>query len=109
MGLDRGKYIKLLDESVKKVVEELKGKAEKIMIFGSYPERKDLLSDLDVVVVMQTDKPFIERLREIYSYLALPVDADILWYTPEEFERVKGKPMFRKARVIYERRWAEQD
>ena len=38
---------------------------------------------------MKTNKPFIERMKEIYSLLALPVDADILCYTPEECKKMK--------------------
>jgi len=45
---------------------------------------------------MKSDKPFLERLGEIYSLLALPVDVDILCYTPEEFEKIKDRGFFKK-------------
>ncbi|MGC8961519.1 MAG: nucleotidyltransferase domain-containing protein [Candidatus Bathyarchaeia archaeon] len=87
----REEYSKLLEESLAIIVDKLKGKVEKISIFGSYAKgRRDLFTDLDVVIVMRTDKPFIERMKEIYSLLALPVDADILCYTPEEYEEMKA-------------------
>jgi len=40
--------------------------------------------------------------------LDLKVDADILWYTPEEFERIKDKPFFKRVLkeevVLFERK-----
>lgn len=78
----REEYSKLLEESLEAIVNKLKGKVERISIFGSYAKgRRDLFTDLDVIIIMRTDKPFIERMKEIYSLLALPVDADILCYT----------------------------
>lgn len=108
MELEKKKreYIGLLEKSVESIVRKLSGRAEKIIVFGSYYRRRDLFTDLDVIVVMKTNKPFIERLKEIYSTLSLPVDADILCYTPEEFERMKERGFFKKlmkeAVAIYE-------
>jgi len=108
MELEKKKreYIGLLEKSVESIVRKLSGRAEKIIVFGSYYRRRDLFTDLDVIVVMKTNKPFLERLKEIYSTLSLPVDADILCYTPEEFERMKERGFFKKlmkeAVAIYE-------
>ena len=50
----------------------------RLSLFGSYTTGKaDLFTDLDILVIMDTDKPFIDRLKEIHSLLALPVDIDI--------------------------------
>ena len=104
----REEYIKLLQESVDKIVKELSGRVEKISLFGSYPERKDLFTDLDILVVMKSEKPFIDRTKEIYSLLHLPVDADILCYTPEELEKMKKGAFFNNVLqgeiVLYEKR-----
>jgi predicted nucleotidyltransferase len=112
---DREKYVKLIKKSLDNLVLELSnpegvfsGKVERISMFGSYPRRKpDLFSDLDILVVMRTEKPFLERLKEVYSSLSLPVDADILCYTPEEFEVMKKRPFFQEALkkeiVLYEK------
>jgi len=88
----RLEYRKLLRNSARKIVSSLKPlDVSKISLYGSYSRgRADLFTDLDVLVIMDTDKPFIERTAEIYRLLALPVDADILCYTPGEFERMKG-------------------
>lgn len=104
----RKEYVNLLKKSLKIVKEKLKGKVEKIIIFGSYFKRKDLFTDLDLLIIMETDKPFIERIKEIYSLLLLPVDVDILCYTPSEIERLKERNFFKKilkeGKVIYEKR-----
>ena len=93
----RNEYILLLKSSVDKIIDVLAGKVEKISIFGSYPKGKiNLFSDLDVLIIMKSDKSFLERMKEIYTLLALPVDADILCYTPEEWEKIKGRGFFKK-------------
>jgi len=105
----RKEYAELLEKSVEKIIKDLSGKVEKVSIFGSYRKRKpDLFTDLDILIIMKTDKPFLERLKEIYSLLSLPVDADILCYTPEEFEKIKNRGFFKKIMedevVLYEKR-----
>jgi predicted nucleotidyltransferase len=106
----RREYRKLLHYSVGEIVAKLSHlNVRRISLFGSYARgRIDLFTDLDVLVIMDTDKPFAERITEIYSLLALPVDADILCYTPREFERMKDTPFLKKALadevVLYEKR-----
>ncbi|MGQ9545815.1 MAG: nucleotidyltransferase domain-containing protein [Dehalococcoidia bacterium] len=105
----RWEYQKLLDYSAREIVARLSClNVHKISLFGSYARgRTDLFTDLDVLVIMDTDKPFTERITEIYSLLALPVDADILCYTPQEFQRMKETPFLKKALtdevVLYEK------
>ena len=105
----RREHARLLEEAVQKTVAMLSGRAEKISLFGSYARgRSDLFTDLDILIIMKTDKSFIDRLKEIYSLLALPVDADILCYTPEEVKRLKNMGFLRKILaeevVLYETR-----
>ena len=49
-------------------------------------------SDIDVIVVAPTDRPFVDRFRD---YLPAIVDAgvgvDLLVYTPEEFARMQAE------------------
>ena len=106
----RREYQKLLHYSVGQIVAKLSDlNIEKISLFGSYARGKtDLFTDLDVLVIIDTDKPFTERTTEMYSLLALPVDADILCYTPQEFRRMKETPFLKKALadevVLYEKK-----
>lgn len=102
-------HAKNLEKAVQEILKKFSDKAERISIFGSYARgRRDLFTDLDVLIIMKSNKPFLERLREIYSILDLKVDADILWYTPEEFERIKDKPFFKRVLkeevVLFERK-----
>jgi len=105
----RREYRKLLNYSAGQIVARLSDlNVTKISLFGSYARgRSDLFTDLDVLVIMDTDKPFTERITEIYSLLALPVDADILCYTPKEFRRMKEAPFLKEALadevVLYEK------
>ncbi|HHV79020.1 MAG TPA: nucleotidyltransferase domain-containing protein [Firmicutes bacterium] len=106
----REEYRRLLEESVKKAVSaicDLQG-VVRISLVGSLARgRADLCSDIDLVVVMCTQMPFIERLRLIYGSLCLPVDVDVLCYTPEEFEELREKPflknLLRGEVVLYEK------
>ena len=105
----RKEYQKLLKESLERVVREMSSRAERISVFGSYVKKTpDLFTDLDILIIMKTDKPFLERIKEVYSLLALPVDADILCYTPEEFERIKERGFFKRLLkeevILYEKR-----
>jgi predicted nucleotidyltransferase len=105
-------YQKLLKSSAQKIVSKLGPlNVNRISLYGSYARgRADLFTDLDVLVIMDTDKPFVERTAEIYALLALPVDADILCYTPGEFEKMKGtaflKAILADEVVLYEKKSA---
>lgn len=56
--------------------------AQKIILFGSYARgRVNALTDLDLVAVMDTDLPFVERTAEVYRRIVPRVAADILVYT----------------------------
>ena len=90
------------------------GPIEKIILFGSYARGDtDEYSDLDLILIKKTDKRFVERLGEVPL---LPVHADVLVYTPEEFEQMKENEnpfilsALESAKVIYERtNWDQAD
>ncbi|TAJ75535.1 MAG: nucleotidyltransferase domain-containing protein [Gallionellaceae bacterium] len=97
-------------EKVKKLVECLKRyKPEQIIVFGSYARGDaDEQSDLDVVVIKQTEKRFLDRLIEAARCLDNDLGkVDVFVYTREEFEemRQRGNPFIEKVvtegRVIY--------
>jgi predicted nucleotidyltransferase len=81
----------------------------KIILFGSLARaEEDEFSDIDVIVVYKTTKPFLGRLRELYLSWDIPRAIDILAYTPEEFEEMSRENSFIKevlstGEVIYER------
>lgn len=95
----RAAYAAHLAESLTRIVETLSAMpvVERIVLFGSYAQgRRDLFTDLDILVVMRTDLGFLERTTRLYQMLDLTVDADILCYTPEEFDQLKDRPFFRR-------------
>lgn len=82
----------------------------KAILFGSYargePSRR---SDIDLIIIQQTQKRFMERydgfLRELTA--AVPgTYVEPLIYTPEELERIASRPfiakILREGKVIYE-------
>ncbi len=53
----RREHTRMLEESVQRIVKVLSGKVEKISLFGSYARgRSDLFTDLDILIVMKTEK-----------------------------------------------------
>jgi predicted nucleotidyltransferase len=80
---------------------------ERVILFGSFLRgRRDEMTDLDFVVVMRTELPFVRRLADVVDQVRPTVAADILVYTPEEFERMRGRGIVRQAvetgRAVYE-------
>ncbi len=82
---------------------------ERIILFGSRARGEaDEHSDYDVIVIKRTDLPFLERLQEMVPYLVeFDRPAEILVYTPEEFERLGetglGWIVQKEGVVLYER------
>jgi len=88
---------KLLWSEIKKFLSILKNKydPELILLFGSLSSGivKEW-SDIDLVIVKNTVKPFYQRLKEVYSLLKPKVGTDILVYTPGEYSEMKKRLFF---------------
>lgn len=83
---------------------------EKIILFGSYCTGQiGEWSDLDLVIIKETEAPFLDRTRRVLELLKPKVGVDVLVYTPAEFERMSRERAFvrqeivGKGKVIYER------
>jgi predicted nucleotidyltransferase len=81
-----------------------------IVLFGSLADGAlRECSDIDMVVVKDTNVPFLERLRRMRRQLKPKVATDFLVYTSEEIERLwLNRPFFReeimrRGKVLYER------
>lgn len=95
---------------IRSVVEDLKRYAPlQVILFGSAARGDvDEQSDLDFVVIKQTDRPFLQRLREAALLVKAPGSVDILVYTPEEWRRMRemespfAERVLAEGRVVYE-------
>ncbi len=83
---------------------------QRIMLFGSMVGGAvEAWSDLDLVIIKETDQRFLERTKEVLRLLRPRVGADILVYTPDEFSRLSRERGFvqneilEKGQVLYER------
>lgn len=44
-----------------------------------------------MLVIWETDRPLLERLRVLYPLLDVGIDMDVICYTPDELERMKDR------------------
>ncbi|MFQ6049396.1 MAG: nucleotidyltransferase domain-containing protein [Phycisphaerae bacterium] len=80
----------------------------RVIMFGSAARGEARTSsDLDLIVVMQTDAPFLKRWREVWQLARPQVPTDLLVYTPAEFEQLLQTRAFvrsavREGTVLYD-------
>jgi predicted nucleotidyltransferase len=76
-----------------------------VLLFGSLArgDARDH-SDIDLIVVKETEKRFLDRLDEFYDDAREAMD--VLVYTPQEFEEMKERPFVKRAlkegKILYE-------
>ncbi|MGM0366679.1 MAG: nucleotidyltransferase domain-containing protein [Actinomycetota bacterium] len=99
-----------LDCELKRIIARIKElDPEKIILFGSVASGNiSFDSDIDLIIIKETDKRFLKRLEEVYSYIKPRTAIDILVYTPREFESLLKESDFIKAvagkgTLIYEK------
>ncbi len=88
---------------------------EKVILFGSLANAEvEEWSDLDLVIIKDTSKPFLQRLKEVALLCRAPVGVDFLVYTPDEFSQMLAEKnpflieeVIRKGKVLYERQPAQ--
>lgn len=101
-----------LEDELKRTVATLvdKYQPEKIIAFGSFVQGETRRwSDLDLAIVKQTDKRFIDRLIEVAHLVKSRLATDFLVYTPDEFTQMAKDSYFvreeilKKGRVVYDK------
>jgi predicted nucleotidyltransferase len=107
----RTEYAQALDYALDRILDYVTSlpKVEKVILFGSYAAgRRDLFTDLDLLIVMASEQDFVQRTAELYQHIQAGVDVDLLVYTPQEFEEQRQRGFVRHAlatgRVIYEKK-----
>lgn len=67
----------------------------KAILFGSLARGNvGPWSDIDLILVKDTDKRFLDRLDEFYGGVLPDLPVDVLVYTPEEFARLSRERAF---------------
>jgi predicted nucleotidyltransferase len=102
----------LLEQELDRYVSVLKQteNPDKVIVFGSLATGNvHEWSDIDLVIVTQTNLSFLQRMRAIRKIIQPQVAVEILCYTPDEFARLcKERLFFReeilgKGKLLYER------
>ena len=80
------------------------------IVFGSFGRGEaSRRSDLDLIVIQDTQKRFLDRYDELLQEIVQAVpgrDVDLLIYTPQELAQIAHRPLIatalREGKVIYE-------
>jgi predicted nucleotidyltransferase len=96
--LDIARFTELNNELTRMVgVIIEKYNPETIILFGSTAGGNvNEWSDLDLVVIKDTQKSFYERLEEVVEIAQPNIGADIIVYTPDEAEQMKDDLFFKE-------------
>jgi predicted nucleotidyltransferase len=105
----------LVQEIVKRIVDAVR--PDQIVLFGSYaygiPDKE---SDIDILVIMETDRPRHKRsviLNKVLAGLLIP--KDLVVYTPEEVAEWKDVPqafitqILKKGVILYDKNKKRSD
>ena len=77
-------------EFISELSKRLSGRVEAAYVFGSIlSEAFDQQSDLDLILVVRTERPFFKRIHDFFDITELGIPIDLFIYTPEEFEKLK--------------------
>ena len=111
-SIDNKKRRAILDEELERYVKILQEHydPQRILLFGSLASgNTDDWSDIDLVIIKETSRKFLDRSREVVELLRPKIGVDILVYTPREFEDLAQnrdfvqKEIIEKGKVLYEK------
>ena len=99
-----------LEQTLERILSALEEhyQPEQVIVFGSLASGNVTeTSDLDLLIVKETDKRFFERIKEVVKICDYDIGVDFLIYTPQELkEAAKVNPFVRdeilaKGKVVY--------
>jgi predicted nucleotidyltransferase len=66
--------------------------AQTVYLFGSWGRgTADAYSDVDLVVIAESERPFVERYRDFPAIFHLPFAIELFVYRPREFKEMRRK------------------
>ena len=109
---ERPDFRERLEAELQRCVEVLvrEYRPQRILLFGALAQgRVHEYSDIDLIVIKETDKPFFDRIWEVLRLLKSTEALDILVYTPEEWQEIQTRFFFEKevlpkSKVLYDAR-----
>ncbi len=114
MNIQLSERKKDLENELKRIIDIIiKNYApEKIILFGSLASGEiNEFSDIDLLIVRETEERFMERLHKVRSITHPEEGVDFIVYTPGEIENMKNenrrfliKEILERGKVIYERK-----
>jgi predicted nucleotidyltransferase len=101
----------IMDPRIARILNLLKGYSpEKVILFGSQARAcSDSYSDIDLIVVKETEKPFLDRTKELLKIIKPTFAIDIIVYTPDEFQKMLSQGnaflehVLEEGEIIYEK------
>jgi predicted nucleotidyltransferase len=65
---------------------------QRVILFGSWARGdEDEYSDLDLVIIKETQERFLDRLKRVYELVKPTFAMDVLVYTPQEFAEMQER------------------
>ena len=102
------------EKDIKRVAKRLgeAANATRVILFGSHARGEaDPNSDVDLMIIAESDLPRFKRSRKLYKLLRPhPFGMDLVVYTPKEIEKGQQSPVsfvstvLREGRTLYVRR-----
>jgi len=101
---------KTVEKEIQKVLSALRPyRPKKVILFGSFA-RGDYhgLSDLDLIVIKETPKRFVDRIVEVLELCDSAIPVEPLVYTPAEMEQLLAEgnvfvsEALKEGRVLYD-------
>jgi len=108
----RAQHRQALKQGLEQAVARLSRlpEVERIILFGSYRRgRRDLFTDLDLLVVIDSADNPVTRTARLYRHLGgtIKVDFDLVTYSPQEFKQNQKSSFLKRVlgegETIYER------
>lgn len=104
---------RLLEKEFARIIDVLKKKyaPEKIILFGSFVNGiKHQWSDIDIVIIKDTNENFVDRLQAVSLLTRPAVGVNFIVYTPKEAQQMIDnrhyfftEEILKKGKVIYEK------